>query len=159
MEKRKLEFEFTQYRSEAELTEIQQYLVKKAKESANKAYAPYSKFKVGCALLLDNNEVVLGNNQENAAYPDGLCAERVAMFAAKANYPKAAIKTIVITAVLNDKFVDVPVSPCGSCRQVMVEYEKVQEKPFEIILHGANELYVAHSATSLLPLHFDSDFL
>ncbi|KGO97045.1 cytidine deaminase [Flavobacterium enshiense] len=125
-----------------------------------KAYAPYSKFRVGAAILLDNGKVVLGSNQENAAYPSGLCAERVAIFQAGAIYPEAKILKMTISATADSKEVSEPIPPCGACRQSIAEYEIRQEQPIEIYFMGAvGEVYKSDSLKSLLPLMFDKNFL
>ncbi len=123
-------------------------------EAGNMAYAPYSGFKVGAAVLLSNGIIVKGNNQENAAYPSGLCAERVALFSANANYPDAHVEAIAICVVKNNQITPLPVSPCGSCRQVMLETEYRYGTPIKIILLGANQINVLQSAHDLLPLCF-----
>ncbi len=124
------------------------------------AYAPYSKFTVGCAILLENGEIIHGNNQENAAYPSGLCAERVAIFAAGANYPGVAVTSMAITASPIDDSFEKPVPPCGACRQSIAEYELRQEKPIEIYFMGAaGKVARANSLSDLLPLIFDRNYL
>jgi cytidine deaminase len=126
----------------------------------SKAYAPYSKFTVGCALMTASGALVLGNNQENAAYPSGLCAERVAIFAAGANYPGEEILKMAITASPIDNSLKKPVPPCGACRQSIAEYEKKQETPIEIIFMGASGMiYRSASISDLLPLIFDRKYL
>ncbi|MCG2611395.1 cytidine deaminase [Flavobacterium sp. SM15] len=125
-----------------------------------KAYAPYSKFRVGAAILLDNGKVVLGSNQENAAYPSGLCAERVAIFQAGAIYPDAKILKIAISATADDKEISDPIPPCGACRQSIAEYEFRQDVPIEIYFMGAvGKVYKSDSLKNLLPLMFDKNFL
>ncbi|WP_343634552.1 cytidine deaminase [Fluviicola sp.] len=117
-----------------ELPDSEQLLIEKAHEAAESAYAPYSDFKVGAAVLLADGTIVKGNNQENIAYPSGLCAERVALFYAGANYPGTTIKTIVVVADGDLIAADECVSPCGSCRQVLAESEMRQDEPIRIIL-------------------------
>lgn len=125
-----------------------------------KAYAPYSKFRVGAALLLDNGKVVLGSNQENAAYPSGLCAERVAIFQAGAVYPDAKILQMAISATADEKPVTSPIPPCGACRQSIAEYESKQEYPIEIYFMGeTGVIYKSDSLKNLLPFMFDKNFL
>ena len=125
-----------------------------------KAYAPYSKFKVGAAILLDNGEVVLGSNQENAAYPSGLCAERVAIFYAGSMYPDAKIVQMAITAASDTNKTESPIPPCGACRQSIAEYEIKQESPIEIYFMGeSGAIYKSNSLKNLLPLMFDKNFL
>ena len=124
------------------------------------AYAPYSNFRVGAALLLDNGKIVLGSNQENAAYPSGLCAERVAIFHSGAIYPEAKILKMAITAASDTNKTTAPIPPCGSCRQSMAEYEIKQETPIEIYFMGEiGPIYKSASLKNLLPLMFDKKFL
>lgn len=126
----------------------------------HRAYAPYSQFTVGCAILLENGIVVTGNNQENAAYPSGLCAERVAIFAAGAQYPGVAITHMALTASpINDTLLK-PVPPCGACRQSIAEYENRQQQPITIYFMGATGTVArASSLQDLLPLVFDQSYL
>jgi cytidine deaminase len=124
------------------------------------AYAPYSQFRVGAALLLDNGKVILGSNQENAAYPSGLCAERVAIFQAGAVYPTAKILKMAITAASDTNKTTSPIPPCGSCRQSIAEYEIRQETPIEIYFMGEEgAVYKSDSLKNLLPFMFDKKFL
>jgi cytidine deaminase len=156
----KVSTEVQVYSSLSELSLEDQNLVKMAKEAAKGAYAPYSKFKVGAALLLDNGTIVKGNNQENAAYPSGICAERVAVFAAGANYPGAKIKTMAVTAFSENAKIDSPITPCGSCRQVMSEYETKSNSDIRLILCAdCEEIWVLESVKSTLPLLFSSKSL
>jgi cytidine deaminase len=135
-------------------------LMSKAVEVRKKAYAPYSKFRVGTALLLDNGKIVLGSNQENAAYPSGLCAERVAVFQAGAIYPDAKILKMAITAASDSNQTTSPIPPCGSCRQSIAEYEIKQELPIEIYFMGEiGKIYKSDSLKNLLPFMFDKNFL
>jgi cytidine deaminase len=135
-------------------------LMQKAIEIRKNAYAPYSKFKVGCALLLDNGKIVLGSNQENAAYPSGLCAERVAIFQSGAIYPEAKILKMAITAASETNKTTTPIPPCGSCRQSIFEYEFKQNMPIEIYFMGEKGIvYKSDSIKNLLPLSFDKNFL
>lgn len=138
-----------------ELNSSEQFLLSKAKEASKNAYAPYSKFNVGCALLLANNEIVVGNNQENIAYPSGLCAERVAIFHAGANYPDIPIKAMAVTAFANNYEVNDPVMPCGACLQSISEFELRFKEPIKIILQGSSgPVYVAHGTKNFLPFQF-----
>ena len=131
-----------------------------AVEIRKKAYAPYSQFRVGAALLLDNGKIVLGSNQENAAYPSGLCAERVAIFHAGSVYPEAKILKIAITAASDTNQTKAPIPPCGSCRQSIAEYEIKQDTPIEIYFMGEiGEVYKSASLKNLLPFMFDKKFL
>jgi cytidine deaminase len=131
-----------------------------AVETRKNAYAPYSKFRVGAAILLDNGKVVLGSNQENAAYPSGLCAERVAIFQAGAIYPDAKIIKLAITAASDSNPTLSPIPPCGACRQSIAEYEFKQNTPIEIYFMGeSGEVYKSNSIENLLPLSFDKTSL
>lgn len=141
--------------SEEELPSNEIVLVEAAREAALRAYAPYSAFKVGAALFLENGEVITGNNQENAAYPSGMCAERAALFYANSRYPFVPVKILVITAYHNHAFVD-KISPCGACRQALLEAEKRFGKPVKILLAGTREIRVVGCVADLLPLAFDS---
>jgi len=142
-----------------ELKNEYQQLLEKAKEQVNNAYAPYSGFQVGAAVELENGEIFTGNNQENAAYPSGLCAERVAMFYANANYPNVAVKTLAIAAFTNGKFLPNPVTPCGSCRQVLLETESRFGKNIPVLLYGTEEVYLIENVKQLLPLCFEKSSL
>ena len=137
-----------------------QSLMQQAIEIRKKAYAPYSHFRVGAALLLDNGKIVLGSNQENAAYPSGLCAERVAIYQAGAVYPEAKIVMIAISAASDSNPTLTPIPPCGSCRQSIAEYEFKQDIPIEIYFMGeSGEVYRSNSINNLLPLSFNSNSL
>lgn len=137
-----------------------QSLMNQAIEARKNAYAPYSKFRVGAAILLDNGQTVLGSNQENAAYPSGLCAERVAIFQAGAIYPNAKIVKLAITAASDTNPTLSPIPPCGACRQSIAEYEFKQEIPIEIYFMGeSGEVYKSNSINNLLPLSFDKTSL
>lgn len=136
------------------------YLVHKAKEAAHHAYAPYSKFHVGAAMILDDGTIVTGSNQENASYPLCMCAERVALYAMAATYPgKKIVKMAVVANKKNHKELT-PATSCGACRQVMAEFEERQRKPFEVILLAAEGKWIkCPSAVSLLPFAFSKDNL
>ena len=137
-----------------------QNLMQKAVDVRKNAYAPYSNFRVGAAILLDNDEIILGSNQENAAYPSGLCAERVAIFYAGANFPNAKIKIIAISATSDSKINTTPIPPCGSCRQSIAEYEQRQETPIALYFMGeTGEIAMSESVKNLLPFSFDKNFL
>lgn len=141
----------------ASLSPAYKALYLSAVEAAKRAYAPYSGFRVGAAVLLDNGQVIQGNNQENSAYPSGLCAERVALFAAKAKFPNADVKAIAVTAQSElAENLSQPVTPCGSCRQVMSEYESInQTGEIEVILGGSGDtIWILPNASCLLPLTF-----
>jgi cytidine deaminase len=126
-----------------------------ARNAARNAYAPYSNFHVGAAVMLANGRIVTGANQENVAYPSGLCAERVALFAAGAEYPDTPVRIIAVAAEAKGKAVKM-ITPCGACRQVMLETQKRSGAPLVIILCGAQSVYVIEDASSMLPLSFDS---
>lgn len=134
-------------------------LIEKAKKSTNSAYAPYSDFQVGAAVLLEDGTVVTGSNQENAAYPSGLCAERTALFYANAQYPNLAVKAIAIAAQTKGKFTQNICAPCGSCRQVLVEVENRYNTPVQIIMYGEDHIYEVDSIRDLLPFSFGKESL
>ncbi len=143
-----------------ELSKTEQELIEKAKDAFSIAYAPYSGFLVGASVLLENAKIISGNNQENVAYPAGLCAERVALFYAGSKYPEVGIKTIAISAKLKTFEIKDVVSPCGSCRQVMAEYQQKQGKNIRILLHSHNDdILIADSVEDLLPFMFNSEKL
>lgn len=138
-----------------ELNPLQKKLVDEAKEATFRSYAPYSKFKVGAAIALDNGEIVVGSNQENAAYPSGTCAERTACYYAHARFPEAKFTAVAIAARdTNDRWSALPVSPCGACRQALVEYETLAEHNVEVLLVGEKDIYIIPSIRSLLPFAF-----
>jgi len=143
-----------------ELPQNIQELMESAVEAREKAYAPYSNFRVGAALFLENGEIIQGSNQENAAYPSGLCAERVAIFHAGATYPGVKIKYIAITATSDNHINKTPIPPCGACRQSIAEYEMRQETPIEIyFMGGEGKIMKSNSLKDLLPLVFDKSYL
>ena len=151
---------FTVFDELKELPSDVMELMSEAVAIRKKAYAPYSKFRVGAALLLDNGKVVLGSNQENAAYPSGLCAERVAIFQAGAIYPDAKVLKMAISAASDHNPTIAPIPPCGACRQSIAEYESRQEKPIEIFFMGeTGVIYKSDSLKNLLPFMFDKNFL
>ena len=138
-----------------ELSEPEQLLVEAAIEATKRSYSPYSHFSVGAALLLENGKTVIGCNQENAAFPAGLCAERTAIFAAGAQYPDVPV-TMLAIAARNSKgeLTDEPISPCGTCRQVMIETETRFKHPIRILLYGRKCIYVLEGIKQLMPLSF-----
>ncbi|MGQ1785638.1 MULTISPECIES: cytidine deaminase [unclassified Saccharicrinis] len=144
-----------QYNNIQELPDEEIELLNKAREAAENSYSPYSNFKVGAALLLENGEVVTGNNQENAAYPSGICAERTAIFWANAQYPDVAVKSMAVTAIKKGNLVSTPLSPCGSCRQVMLETETRFHNSIKTILDSSSEIWVVDSAKDMMPLYFN----
>lgn len=151
---------FLVFESVQELPSDIQNLMGEAIAVRKNAYAPYSKFRVGVALLLDNGKIVIGSNQENAAYPSGLCAERVAIFYAGAKHPDAKILKMAITAASDTNKTTAPIPPCGSCRQAIAEYEIRQDTPIEIYFMGeTGTIYKSASLKNLLPLLFDKKFL
>ncbi len=146
-----------EYSSLEEMTDSDKHLIKLATDALATAYAPYSQFQVGAALLLEDGTAVLGSNQENAAYPSGLCAERVAFFSVASQYPGKTITAIAITTSFS---LENPIAPCGACRQVMAEYELKQNNPIRIILaHPGEKVYVINSVRELLPLYFSGEWL
>ncbi|MDX1314318.1 MAG: cytidine deaminase [Eudoraea sp.] len=160
MEKKSIVSEITIYEDPGELSRQEQELLNRAGLAREDAYAPYSNFKVGAAILLENDEVVIGSNQENASFPSGLCAERVAIFHAGASHPGLTIKSIAIVAAPENSTDGKPAAPCGSCRQSIYEYENKQEKPIEILMMGSDgRVFKCKSIASLLPLAFNNDFL
>ncbi|UII78435.1 cytidine deaminase [Flagellimonas sp. CMM7] len=160
MKKQHIGFELSVYNREEDLSQNEQKLLSDAEHARENAYAPYSNFKVGAAVLLENGETVIGNNQENSSYPSGLCAERVAIFQAGAKYPGISIKSIAISATSKDYVVDSPAGPCGNCRQSIIEYEQKQKSPISILLRGEiGAIYKCDSIADILPLAFSSSFL
>lgn len=160
MKEIKIETTFEVFDTVEQLPADVQSLMEKAIEIRKKAYAPYSHFRVGAALILDNGQVVVGSNQENAAYPSGLCAERVAIFQAGALYPEAKIVQLAISAASDTNPTVSPIPPCGACRQSIAEYEFRQEEPIEIYFMGEKgEVYKSKSIANLLPLTFDKTSL
>lgn len=146
--------------SDAELSIEDRSLLAEAKKALDTAYAPYSKFRVGCAVKLANGKVVMGSNQENIAFPSGLCAERVAVFHAGATYPGVSIESIAITVKADDYVVDKPVMSCGACLQSMSEYELRQQQPIRVILQGeTGEIYLANGLRTFMPFMFWIDEL
>lgn len=153
MKEIKIESTLYVYESFDELSEDTKVLMNHAITARNKAYAPYSNFHVGAALLLDNGEVVTGSNQENASYPSGLCAERTAIYYAGAQYPKAQIVKMAITAASQKQKTTAPIPPCGACRQAIAEYEVKQELPISIYFMGeTGSVAKSNSLANLLPL-------
>lgn len=142
-----------------ELDEIDQKLIEQAKDATNRSYAPYSNFSVGAAALLNNGEIITGSNQENAAYPSGLCAERTTLFYANSRYPDAAVETLAIAARSQSGFLINPIPPCGACRQVLLEAERRFRVPMRVLLYSKNDIFLIDSIEDLLPLSFGSEFL
>lgn len=138
----------------SELSKVEQNLVRKAMAATENSYANYSHFHVGAACLLADGTTVIGANQENAAFPSGLCAERSAIFAAQSNYPQQPITTLAIAAKNEHGFLKSPISPCGACRQVILEIEDRYKQPVRILLYGEKGTYCFHSVKDLLPFSF-----
>ena len=160
MKKHKLTLSFLEFNSINEMNEDDRTLLLKAKEAAKNAYAPYSKFRVGAAVRLADGTIVIGCNQENAVYPVGLCAERVALFSAQANYPDQPIVALAVTAIGSDGKISQPVPPCGSCRQAMIEVESRHNQPLRVIMQGEDgPIVVSERMDNLMPLIFAEDFL
>lgn len=160
MKEIKITTSFTKYEQLTELPEAVFSLMQYAIKARDAAYSPYSNFNVGAALLLDNGEVITGNNQENAAYPSGLCAERVAIFYAGAHYPSAKIVSMAISATSKSKPVAEPIPPCGACRQSIAEYEIKQQEPIAIYFMGeTGAILKSNSIADLLPLIFQKSHL
>jgi cytidine deaminase len=156
--KKSFQIEYSELSSIDELSLEDKKLLEIARNNLNNAYAPYSNFKVSAALRLENGEIVLGTNQENAAYPSGLCAERVAVFFASANFPKVPFVSLAITAKNITDTLKEPIFPCGSCRQVILEYETLQQKPIRFILAGSEgNIIVIDGIKNLLPFSFDAN--
>ena len=159
MQEKKIELSFILAHL-SELSAQEQQLVANAKAAFKTAYAPYSGFLVGASVLLENGEVINGSNQENVAYPSGLCAERVALFYAGAKFPNVKINTVAISVLSKDFEVKDVISPCGACRQVMAEYEDKQHRPIKVILHSpTDEVLIANKVEDLLPFMFKSPLL
>ena len=147
---------YKEYGSIGELPEDDRKLALEAVKATENSYSPYSGFHVGAALRLSNGKTVCGSNQENIAYPSGLCAERTAMFHASHSYPDAAIEAIAIAASQNGKICEEPASPCGACRQVMAEYQTRSGHDMRIILAGTGKVLVFEKVDDILPFIFDS---
>ena len=156
MQKLNLTISIEKYDNENELTPIEQKLLSEARRATYKSYAPYSKFHVGAAVLLDDDQIIIANNQENAAFPSGSCAEQSAIFWIGANYPNHKIKSIAVIARPGSGDVFRGVPPCGACRQAMLEYENRQKQSIRLIMLGAdNQILITDSIGDLLPLKFN----
>lgn len=143
-----------------ELLDLDRQLIIAAQQATEHSYAPYSRFHVGAAALLDDGIIVTGSNQENAAYPSGMCAERTTLFYASSAYPNKAIVALAIAAYTDGAFTSTPIAPCGACRQVMLEIEQRYGRPIRIILYGTRGIYIIEGGIrELLPLTFDASFL
>ena len=155
MTDRKLIISYKEYAFD-ELSGEDRQLVKAAVGAMRNAYSPYSNFKVGAAVRLSDGSIVIGSNQENAAYPSGLCAERTAMFAASAQHPELDIRSLAVAGGLNGQLEDVPASPCGACRQVMAQYQRKAGAPLSVLVVGAEKVWKFDRVDDLLPFIFDS---
>ena len=156
MTDRRIIIDYLEYASVDEMEPRDRELVQAALDARDGSYAPYSKFRVGAALRLEDGTIIQGANQENIAYPSGLCAERTAMFAAGANHPGVAFDTLAIVGGNGKEVCEMPAAPCGACRQVMAEYQRHYGKPLKIILIGTHSIYKFSRVEDLLPLIFDS---
>ena len=149
-------FTFETFSSLRELPEEEQLLIQQALDNSRNAYAPYSRFHVGASVKLENGTCIAGNNQENASYPQGLCAERVALFSASANHPGQPIAAIALASADGNGIL----TPCGACRQVLLEYEQRQGKPIRVLMaNSTGEVIVVQSAKDLLPFCCSKDHL
>jgi cytidine deaminase len=160
MNKQEYQFKYEVYDSINDLTEEDAWLLSEARKVTEHAYAPYSHFQVGAIARLDNGQIVAGSNQENASFPVGLCAERVLLASAASLFPKVPIKTIAISYHNDNGQSNHPISPCGICRQSLLEYESRVKNPIRLILSGMEgEVYIIERAGMLLPLSFTAEDL
>ena len=156
MTDKRITIDYIEYAAVGEMEPLDQELVAAALEARAGSYSPYSKFRVGAALRLVDGTIVKGANQENIAYPSGLCAERTAMFAAGANYPGVAFDTLAVAGGNGAEVCEMPAAPCGACRQVMAAYQKLFDRPLKVILIGTHAIYKFSKVDDILPLIFDS---
>lgn len=156
MTNKHINIEYTEYDSIGQMSAEDQELAEKAIQASSKAYNPYSKFSVGAAVRLADGTIVTGANQENAAYPSGLCAERTAMFYASSQYPDVPMTALAIVGVNNGEICGTPATPCGACRQVMAEYQNKGGRPIEVILIGSQKIWKFSRIDDILPFIFDS---
>ena len=156
MTDRRIIIDYIEYANVGEMEPGDRELVAAALEARGGSYSPYSRFRVGAALRLADGTIVKGANQENVAYPSGLCAERTAMFWAGANYPGVPFDTLAIVGGNGDEVCEMPAAPCGGCRQVMSEYQRLYNRPLKIILIGTHAIYKFSKVDDVLPLIFDS---
>lgn len=157
---KELKINFEAIDSYNQLDDTEKLLFDKAKEIRDLAYAPYSNFTVGCAILLENGEIITGSNQENAAYPSGLCAERTAIFYTGANFPNVKITKLFVIGAPRDAVSSVPIPPCGACRQSILEYEAKQLDVIEVYFASLDGvIYKTKSVRDLLPFSFDASYL
>ena len=156
MTEKRITIDFVEYAAPEEMEPQDRELVEAALRARAGSYSPYSKFRVGAALRLEDGTILQGANQENIAYPSGLCAERTVMFAAGANHPGVAFDTLAIVGGNGDEVCEMPAAPCGGCRQVMAEYQRLYGRPLKVILIGTHSIYKFGKVEDLLPLIFDS---
>lgn len=156
MTSKEIKIAYLEYESIDQLDPKDRELAEAAIQATEGSYAPYSKFNVGAAVRLDNGLIIKGSNQENAAYPSGICAERTAMFYASATYPENAICSIAIVASQGGNVCEIPATPCGACRQVMAQYQSKGGRPMSVLLVGAGKIWRFSKVDDLLPLIFDS---
>ena len=142
-----------------ECSEVEKKLIEAAKSATKRAYVPYSGFSVGAAVLLGNGEIISGNNQENAAYPSGLCAERTAVFFSNASFPDQKIEAIAVAAWFKGQFTNDAITPCGACRQVLLETENRFGTPMRVVMYSEEGIYIVNSIKDLLPLSFGDEML
>ena len=155
---KEVSFSYSVFSSIDELSKEDKILMMESEKALQQAYAKYSGFNVGAALYLDNGKMMSANNQENMALPSSLCAERVLLYYCKANFPTHGVKKIAISVKSSIEIIDKPISPCGSCRQVMLEYERMQKSNIEVLLKGqTGEVYLIKSVSDLLPLAFNTN--
>ena len=160
MKESKFEFQYEVYNDITELTEQDAWLLTEARAVTEQAYAPYSNFHVGAVAILENGEVVAGTNQENASYPVGICAERVLLGTVATMHPNVPVKSIAISYSSDEVKSDHPISPCGMCRQALLEYETRTKEPIRLILSGQEgKVYIIKTARFLLPFAFTKDEL
>ena len=156
MTNKEIKIAYIEYESLDQLDADDRKTADAAVEAISLSYAPYSRFNVGAAVMFEDGEIVKGANQENAAYPSGLCAERTALFYASASRPDKAMKILAIAAGQEGKLCDSPATPCGACRQVMAQYQAKSGRPMAVILVGARKIWKFEKVDDLLPLIFDS---
>lgn len=156
MTNKEIKIAYREYESLEQLEAEDRKLADSAIDAMKNAYAPYSGFSVGAAVMFEDGEIIKGSNQENAAYPSGLCAERTALFYASASRPDKAMAALAIAAGQNGEICGTPATPCGACRQVMAQYQRKSGRPMKILLVGADRIWVFDKVDDLLPLIFDS---
>lgn len=156
MSEKQINISFQEYKSIEEMEEKDRELARKAMDAMKGSYAPYSHFNVGAAVRMDNGKIVQGANQENAAFPSGICAERTAMFSAGAQYPDKAMESLALAGGVMGRLTKAPATPCGACRQVMAQYQAKSGKPMSVIMVGEGQIWKFNRVDDILPLIFDS---